>query len=207
MTSTWDQHANHWDQDSLVRHYADNTLKSLTERMDFSDGAWRSKRLLDFGCGTGLLTEKLAPLFNEVIAVDTSPNMIDVLNGKNVDNVTAVCADIDDMASGSPAPWFRDFELIVASSVCGFLPDYETTLGVLSRALNKDGRFVQWDWLSSGDDASGLTMERVSIASAKAGLASIYIGNAFTMTIEGEAAPVMMGIGQKRDPIRRLVTL
>ena len=39
-------------------------------------------RVLDFGCGTGLLTEKIAPLVNEIVAIDSSPKMIEVLRKK-----------------------------------------------------------------------------------------------------------------------------
>ena len=75
---------------------------SLIRHVNVDDNEWKSKRILDFGCGTGLLTEKLAPLVREVIAVDTSPNMIDVLRRKEIGNVTTICTDIGGGSSDSP---------------------------------------------------------------------------------------------------------
>ena len=40
------------------------------------------------------------------------------------------------------------FDLIVASSVCAFVPDYQQTLSDLQLLLKEDGVFVQWDWRS-----------------------------------------------------------
>ena len=194
MSENWDEHANNWDRDERVRFYADQAFVSLTRHVNVDDNEWKSKRILDFGCGTGLLTEKLAPLVREVIAVDTSPNMIDVLRRKEIGNVTAICADIDDHAVHSSAPWFSEFDLIVASSVCSFLPNYELTIGVLSQSLSTTGYFVQWDWLSSSDDESGLTKDRVSNAFSRANLKCIHVDRAFAVAFDDEEMPVLIGV-------------
>lgn len=194
MSESWDERAKNWDRDERVQHYAEHAFVSLIKYVNVRSNEWKGKRILDFGCGTGLLTEKLALLAGEVIAVDTSPNMIDVLRGKELGNVTAICVDIDDHAVRSSAPWFSEFDLIVASSVCGFLPNYELTISVLSQALSASGHFVQWDWLSSGDDESGLTVDRVSNALSIPGLRYVHVGRAFTVTFDDEQMPVLIGV-------------
>lgn len=45
----------------------------------------KAMRVLDFGCGTGLVTLALAPLVNEVIAADSSQGMLEQLSGKLMD--------------------------------------------------------------------------------------------------------------------------
>lgn len=194
MSENWDEHAKNWDRDERARHYADQAFISLTEHVSVHANEWKSKRILDFGCGTGLLTEKLAPLVRDVIAVDISPAMIDVLHKKEIGNVTAICTNIDDHAMRSSAPWFSDFDLIVASSVCGFLPNYEYTIGALSKTLNAAGYFVQWDWLSTGDDDSGMTIDRVSKAFNGADLKCIHLDEAFAVTFDDGKMPVLMGV-------------
>lgn len=191
MSENWDEHAENWDRDERVRFYADQAFASLIEFVAVHDNEWKSKRVLDFGCGTGLLTEKLAPLVGEVIAVDTSPNMIEVLREKKIGNVTAIRANIDDQTI---APWFSSFDLIVTSSVCGFLPNYEATIGVLSQTLGTPGYFVQWDWLSSGDEEFGLTVDRVSNAFRGANLKCVHVDCAFTVAFEDEKMPVLIGV-------------
>ena len=94
----------------------------------------------------------------------------------------------------STAPWFRDFDLIVASSVCGFLPNYELALSYLARTLSASGIFVQWDWLSTNDDESGMTPKRIAKSFGDAGLAALHVGKEFAIRIDGDDLPVVMGV-------------
>lgn len=195
MTENWDEHAKNWDQDEDARSYADCAFASLIKHVDVQNFEWKKKRILDFGCGTGLLTEKLAPFAKEVIAVDISPKMIEVLRSKQIGNVTSICANIDDDSVQASADWLVDFDLIVASSVCSFLPDYESTIETLSKVLVSNGHFVQWDWLASGDEEFGLTLDRVSNAIGISSLECVHIGKAFTFTTEDQEMPVLIGVG------------
>ena len=196
MSDSWDNYASDWDQNADARFFADQVFQSLIEHVDVRRPAWRRRRILDFGCGTGLLTEKLAPLAREVIAIDTSPAMIDVLQQKDIGNVSPICADINDPAVHSSAPWFGEFDLIVASSVCGFLPNYESTIGILSRALTTTGCFAQWDWLATGEDGLGLTLGAVAKAFTEADLVGVHIGEAFTTTSGNGGKSVLVGVAR-----------
>jgi 2-polyprenyl-3-methyl-5-hydroxy-6-metoxy-1,4-benzoquinol methylase len=193
MSEDWDELAKNWDRGEGVQLFARQAFAALISYVNVYAKEWKSKRVLDFGCGTGLLAERLAPLVGEVVALDISQEMIDVLRAKKIQNVTAICADIGDR-SVSSASWCSEFGLIVASSVCGFLPNYEATVDVLSQKLNATGYFVQWDWLSSGDDESGLTLDRISNAFTRANLKCVHIGTAFEMPFGDEKMPVLMGV-------------
>jgi SAM-dependent methyltransferase len=194
MLRDWNERAKNWDQDERVRYYADQAFRVLNEHVNLFDGAWKKKRVLDFGCGTGILTEKLFPLVGEIFAVDASPDMIDVLLKKELTNVSAICADIDDDLVRASAAWFSDFDLIVASSVCNFLPDYERTIQHLSQTLKPGGKLVQWDWLSSDDDDYGMTIERISNAFHEAGLNTVFVDDAFAVEFDAESITVLMGV-------------
>ena len=67
-------------------------------------------------------------------------------------------------------------------------------MGVLAQALTSTGYFVQWDWLSSGDDEFGLTSDRVSSAFREAGLKCVYVGSAFSVPFDDGTMPVLMGV-------------
>jgi len=70
--------------------------------------------VLDFGCGTGLLTFALQPFVRSITGVDSSPGMLDVFKTKikeqNLSNVKANHLDLDkgDVLEGS-------YHLIVSS--------------------------------------------------------------------------------------------
>ncbi|WP_339744661.1 class I SAM-dependent methyltransferase [uncultured Maricaulis sp.] len=195
MTDSWNEYAEGWDDNPAVKHYANQAFVSLDARFDMSGASWKSKRVLDFGCGTGLLAEKIAPHVHELIAVDTSQKMIAVLNGKNLGNVTAVHGDILDKDFRIDGDWFSNFDLIYASSVCSFLPDYEHAVPALARLLRRGGHFVQWDWQASGGDGFGLSENQISAALNQAKLHDIRVGPAFTIDAEGESMPVLIGVG------------
>ncbi|HEY3273538.1 MAG TPA: class I SAM-dependent methyltransferase [Methanocella sp.] len=83
-----------WDEPARMR-MADNIGNAILREIRVT----RETDVLDFGCGTGLLTLKLQPLARSVTGRDSSPGMLDVLNGKIKDrkltNVTAGLINLD----------------------------------------------------------------------------------------------------------------
>lgn len=198
---TWDEHAVGWDQDEAVRAYARAAFGCL-QRFDRNgrlhlDGA----RILDFGCGTGLLTEQLAPRAEWVVALDTSAAMIQVLAAKvehhGWSNVDVVAASVDSAQHERPELFARPFDIVVASSVCAFLDDYAGTVVTLTSLLKPGGAFVQWDWeLHREDDEHvGLTRAQVVDALTAAGLLDIRVDTAFAVDVDGERLSPLVGVG------------
>ncbi|NVK14923.1 MAG: methyltransferase domain-containing protein [Rhodobacteraceae bacterium] len=196
MSSDWNDYADGWDGNSDVRLYADRAFAALDACAGITAGGWQHKRVLDFGCGTGLLSGKLAPHVQEVAAVDTSERMIAVLAGKALPNVRALHADILD--GGGAGQGLRGFDLICASSVCSFLPDYPGAVARLAGLLNSCGLFVQWDWLARDRGGCGLTVQQVRDVLQQAGLDGIRVEQVFEMGSGGQAMPVLMGTGSRK---------
>ena len=106
----FDQEAANWDQVpervKLAQDIAQSMIKEITLTPDMD--------VLDFGCGTGLLTFALQPFVRSITGVDSSPGMLDVFKTKikeqNLSNVKANCLDLDkgDVLEGS-------YHLIVSS--------------------------------------------------------------------------------------------
>ena len=195
MTDDWANAADGWDENPDVRHYSDLAFASWQSELAALMPDLATGRVLDFGCGTGLLAEKFAPLCQQVVAIDPSAAMIDVLKRKiarrGFDNITALPITVDaDNAASEPALTAR-FDLIVASSVCSFLPDYEATLQILASLLKPGGVFVQWDWATDMPEA------RIRSAFDAAGLNAHLIKNMFAMGDGDEAMPVVMGVGRR----------
>jgi len=197
-SNEWDEFASGWDSNDDVRIYAEKAFESWNRKVAPLISSLANSRALDFGCGTGLLSEKLAPLCGQVIAVDTSAGMIEVLRKKlaksGIDNVTALQLDVSGTTIDEILELGGKFDFIVASSVCSFLPDYEGTLGDLTSILNPEGNFVQWDWLDN------MPVARIRAAFEASGLIERGIEEAFEMNSEKESMPVVMGLGQFRSP-------
>jgi 2-polyprenyl-3-methyl-5-hydroxy-6-metoxy-1,4-benzoquinol methylase len=198
---TWDEHADGWDEDPAVRSYSDAAFASLVQ-LDHDgrlklDGA----QVLDFGCGTGLLTEKLSQCAKAVVAIDTSVAMIQVLKEKiarrGLDNVTAVAEPIEAAMAADAGLIEASFDVVTCSSVCAFLQDYPAMTRTLSRMLRPGGGFVQWDWEldPASDEPFGLTRSQIEQALNAAGLRDVLIETAFEIEVEGKRMRALLGYG------------
>jgi predicted TPR repeat methyltransferase len=191
MSSEWDEFAGGWDSDEDVVKYSELALQSLGEVFQIE-----GRDVFDFGCGTGRLTEKLALLANRVVGLDTSPAMLAVLDAKQLPNVTTIGEELTSELIKTHKDLQPGFDLVVASSVCGFLPDYELTLGLLKQLLVPGGLFVQWDWHVTDEQADqGLTTQRVLCSLDGAGFESVSVTSPFSMTRDQSERVVLMGVG------------
>jgi predicted TPR repeat methyltransferase len=190
----WEDYAAGWDGDSAARAYADGAFESLLELVDALDFELNDIAVCDFGCGTGLLTERLASGCSRIDAVDTSAAMLDVLRTKidrlEWDHVQA----LQRLPSTS-----QQYGLIVCSSVLSFVDDYPAKVASLVGHLSAGGLFVQWDWERQPDDDEphGLLSTEIRESLEAAGLESITVGVGFEATDDGETMRPLMGSGQR----------
>jgi len=188
MSDNWDEYAEEWDSNDDAISYANKAFKSLIDQVNLS-----GLDVLDFGCGTGLLTEKISPHASKVVALDSSSKMISVLINKNLPNVTTVPEQLSEDSINKNASLQNRFDLIVASSVFGFLPDYESTLTLLKSLLVPDGILIQWDWLSPSKDADfGLSEEKIESTYRETGFKLISMTKPFSLTSSKGTMSVLM---------------
>jgi len=192
LSNEWDEYAENWDVDPTVEEYAKNAFSELLNNININGLA-----VLDFGCGTGALTQLMSPTVKSIIAIDPSSEMIKHLDRKALNNVSSISDYLSNELVQNSSELENKFDLIVASSVCGFLADYEATLSILKSLLNKDGLFVQWDWLSSDDSSGlGLSEKRVKQAFVANGFVNIRVNSPFIMSSSKGNIPVLMAIGK-----------
>jgi len=190
MSDSWDDYAVEWDSNELAISFADKAFNSLNSEVEYE-----KPTVFDFGCGTGLLTERLSPVANRIVALDSSEKMIAVLNNKRLPNVSALAFPLSSDIVKENHELHLKFDLVVASSVCGFLPDYEVTLKVIRSVLSDKGTFVQWDWLASTEGADfGLTASRVESALTSASFQNISINQPFSMESPEGSRQVLMAV-------------
>jgi predicted TPR repeat methyltransferase len=192
MSEGWGEDAEGWDSDPDVVAYSEKAFDSLAGVIDISNLS-----VLDFGCGTGLLTEKLSPYAKEVVALDTSEKMISVLNDKSLTNVTVISEELSEALVIGNRLFEEKFDLIVASSVCGFISEFEEILTVIKSLLKPTGTFIQWDWLSTSEDRDfGFSQEAVEKAYINVGFESWILDVPFSMSSSRGDMPVLMGVAK-----------
>jgi 2-polyprenyl-3-methyl-5-hydroxy-6-metoxy-1,4-benzoquinol methylase len=193
VTADWDDFAAEWDDDPAAQAYAVAAHQSLVALLGERRLRLDGMRVLDFGCGTGLLAEQLvADGVASIDAVDTSPAMLDVLEDKRLRS------GWDHVRTSQQLPGAPDgYDLVVCSSVCSFLPDYFGTAAHLVTLLRPGGVFVQWDWELdlADDDPHGLSRDAIRDALGGAGLSNIEVDIAFRVAIDGSEMTPLVGIG------------
>ena len=171
VTAEWDAMAGEWDD--MAGGYRDWFVKQLWEETGYDSLESRKELVVvDFGCATGLLTEKLQSQVAQVVAIDVAPTMIQCLKDKiraggwkNVDVYCAVVGHLDQAAPDVKAALEAltgQVDIIAASSVLNFVPeeDKEATMKVLGDWLKPGtGVLVHTDWPKGDHHPDGFTEE------------------------------------------------
>jgi 2-polyprenyl-3-methyl-5-hydroxy-6-metoxy-1,4-benzoquinol methylase len=192
MSESWDDFAEDWDTNPSVIEYSNEAFDSLSEFINL-----QGLHVLDFGCGTGLLAEKVALKAASVVAIDTSKKMIEVLNNKKILNLDALVVDINEGSVADSPILNKGFDLVIASSVLAFVSDYDATLSKLASLLKPGGILIQWDWMQGDKEGSGFSYEAIKSAYLKLGFSIERIEEAFSISSENDVMSVIMGVARK----------
>lgn len=134
--------------------------------------------MLEIGCGTGLLTFRVAPYVRSVLAVDASHGMISALKSKlssltnetprNVQPLCLMLVDpedpalppvrsIDDTLDANPSKVLqgsrRKFDLVISHLVLHHIADLGALLQTMHGSLKPNGRVALTDFEDFGSDA------------------------------------------------------
>ncbi|AYF22403.1 SAM-dependent methyltransferase [Vibrio parahaemolyticus] len=191
MAQDWDGLAKNWESNPATEQFAQSVFAQL-QQLTQLDGI----KVLDFGCGTGQLSQLLSPIVKDIVALDASEAMIEELDKKELLNVEPV---VDALSRGLVAqhPAFRgQFDLVVASSVLAFVDDVESSLDIAHSLLNEGGYFVHFDWVAESEQ-DGFTLSRSENALSNAGFVDVEAKKVFDITSDGQTMSVLMGAGRR----------
>ena len=136
----FDKEAATWDQVPARVKLAKDVAHTISEAIKLD----HNMDVLDFGCGTGLLTLELQPLVRSITGIDSSQGMLDVLVAKakshNLTNVKTRCLDLEkgDKLEGS-------YDLVVSSMTLHHIREIGPLLAQLCSILRPAGHLCMAD--------------------------------------------------------------
>ncbi|KAB8135735.1 class I SAM-dependent methyltransferase [Gracilibacillus oryzae] len=138
----------------------------------------KSCSLLDYGCGTGLVSLELADLVDSLLLVDSSEQMLEVAKAKiarqKINNADVLYADFT-----QEAPEIKS-DIIIMSLVLLHIPDTNKILQMLYSILNNGGKLIIIDFdkndkISHPKVHNGFSQEELTKSLAEAGFQSTEI--------------------------------
>ncbi len=93
------------------------------------------ERILDLGCGTGHLTNRIAACGAQVVGVDASPDMI----GQARQNFPKLTFSLED---ATELTYQGEFDSVFSNAALHWMLEPERVVAAVSRALRQGGRFV-----------------------------------------------------------------
>jgi SAM-dependent methyltransferase len=91
------------------------------------------ERILDLGCGDGVLTQAIAEAGADVVAVDAAPDMVAAAQAKGLDAR---------VMPGQSLAFAREFDAVFSNAALHWMHPQEVVLAGIARALKPGGRFV-----------------------------------------------------------------
>lgn len=130
----FDAEAAGWDDEPRRVELANTLAAALFNQVHLAP----EMTALEFGCGTGLLTLHIAPKVKRLIAIDSSPGMLEVLQRKiaalDVENVEPLLADL----LHEPPPAQR-FDLLYTAMTLHHIDETERLLQIFAGLLRPRG--------------------------------------------------------------------
>jgi SAM-dependent methyltransferase len=91
------------------------------------------ERILDLGCGDGLLTEKIVAAGAEVVAVDAARDMVAAARARGIDAR---------VMPGQNLTFDREFDAVFSNAALHWMRPPDVVLDGVRRALKQGGRFI-----------------------------------------------------------------
>lgn len=194
--ATWDDEAKTAQSQSAAAAVADATRPDA------------STRLLDYGAGTGLVAQFLAPRVGSVTLADASAGMRAVAAEKVASGVLPAGTRIWELNLDEDEPPVEQFELITVVLALHHVADARVVLAKLGSMLAPDGHLCVIDLEAEdgsfhGDGvevAHGFDPAALDAAVDAAGLAATYRRGIYEIDRDGRPYPLFLAVCSPRKP-------
>jgi tRNA (cmo5U34)-methyltransferase len=173
MKDNFEEKAKTYDSNPLAveisNKFADEVQKNIQLQTDF--------RLLDFGCGTGLVSLPFSYSVNSILMIDNSQAMLSLLRAKvlnaNLKNIEIMEGDIETLKIKESS-----IDLIISSMTFHHIKDIPNVLKILHSLLKDNGRIIIGDLCKEDDSFHGLeTVEHNGFNNEE--IKEIFVGSNF----------------------------
>jgi ubiquinone/menaquinone biosynthesis C-methylase UbiE len=200
-TNRFDEQAATWDDDPAKVERADVVARVIRDTVPLD----RSTRMLEYGAGTGLVTQALRDAVGPVTLVDTSAGMREVIERKIASGAIngARVWDVDLSTERAPD---EDFDLVVTVMALHHVPDEEAVLERFADLLvdgghvcivdleKEDGSFHGADF----DGHHGFDRAELGTNLERAGFADVAFQHCHDMIRDGVSYPLFLATGVRR---------
>ncbi|HIJ89965.1 MAG: class I SAM-dependent methyltransferase [Desulfobulbaceae bacterium] len=151
----FDEAATDWEEKPQRVALARKVAEAIRQAIPLSG----AMQVLEYGCGTGMVSRALSQDVRKIVAVDTSPRMLEVLRRKaeeeKIGNIETLVHDL----TRQPLP-DKDFDLAISSMTLHHIPDIEALLHQFFAALKPGGYLAVADLVTEDgtfhDDNNGV---------------------------------------------------
>jgi len=150
----FDKKAQNWDKEKM--HF--ERSQAIADEMIKMFPKSKQMTALEYGAGTGILSFMLSDRFEQISMMDSSTEMVAVMNKKiadaNAKNLTAIFHDLESK------PFFEQYDIIFNQMVMHHVVDIDKTLDSFKSLLKPNGYLVIADLYTEdgsfhGEDFSG----------------------------------------------------
>jgi predicted TPR repeat methyltransferase len=96
--------------------------------------------VLDLGCGTGLVGERIAPHSRRLVGIDLAPKMLERARARNI-YTDLICADLIEALAEADARQVR-YDVVTAADVFIYVGKLDTVIPAIRRVLRPGGLFA-----------------------------------------------------------------
>ncbi len=136
-----------WDPEKYLKFSAERfqPFEDLCAMLDVR----QDLRVVDLGCGSGELTEKLAALLPncEMLGIDNSPEMLEKAKLNTGNSICYKCQTIEDFIEETFSESGSGYDLIFSNAALHWVDDHNRIIPALAKLLNPNGQIL-WQFPS-----------------------------------------------------------
>ena len=149
-TRDFDGEARTWDENPGRVKMARSIADAINENVEITGGM----EVLDFGCGTGLLTLHFQPMVKKITGADSSQGMLDILASK-IENLGLSNVGIIYLEEGDTGRLRGEYDMIVSGMTMHHVKDIAALVAKFSELVKPGGHIC----LADLDSDNGLFHE------------------------------------------------